>query len=83
MIRVTAGRRIFGACWFNETTTESGLMALGAYHEKRNEMRGIGLGAEHDWASDGADAFGLMAIDHKVPTVYRKPNYAKQDRAVI
>jgi len=36
--------------------------ALGWYHEKRDEVRGIGLGPEHDWASHGADAFGLVAI---------------------
>jgi phage terminase large subunit len=35
---------------------------LGWYHEKRDEKRGIGLGPEHDFASHGADAFGLLAV---------------------
>jgi phage terminase large subunit len=49
--------------WFNEATTEAGRDALGWYHEKRDEARGIGLGPEHDWSSHAADAFGLMAVD--------------------
>jgi len=66
--RVEAGRRIFPACWFNEATTESGREALAWYHEKRSEdVRDIGLGPEHDWASNGSDAFGLMAVGYEVP----------------
>lgn len=62
--RIEATRRLFPQIWFNEATTEAGRAALGWYHEKRDEERGIGLGPEHDWASHGADSFGLMAIDH-------------------
>ena len=60
--RIEAGRRHFGKMWFNEPTTSAGLDALGWYHEKIDEARGIGLGPEHDWSSHGADAFGLLAI---------------------
>lgn len=62
--RVEAVRRIFPQVWFNEDTTEPGRDALGWYHEKRDEARGIGLGPDHDWSSHGADAFGLMAVDY-------------------
>lgn len=62
--RIEAVRRLFPSIWFNESTTEAGRDALGWYHEKRDEARGIGLGPDHDWASHGADAFGLMAVDH-------------------
>lgn len=65
MKRVEAARRIFPACWFNEATCEAGLDALGWYHEKQDEKRNIGLGPEHDWASHGADAFGLMAVAYE------------------
>lgn len=65
MARVEAGRRLFPRIWFNEATTEGGLAALGWYHEKRDERRIIGLGPEHDWASNGADAFGLMCVAHE------------------
>lgn len=62
--RIENVRRLFPSCWFNESTTEPGRDALGWYHEKKDDIRQIGLGPEHDWASHGSDAFGLMAIDH-------------------
>lgn len=60
--RVSAGRRVFPSIWFNEETCAPGIDALGWYHEKFDETRQIGLGPEHDWASHGADAFGLMCV---------------------
>jgi phage terminase large subunit len=60
--RIEAGRRYFPSIWFNKDTTEAGLDALGWYHEKKDDVRGIGLGPEHDWASHAADSFGLMCI---------------------
>ena len=62
MQRIDAVRRLFPSILFNEETTKAGRDALGWYHEKRDETRGIGLGPDHDWSSHGADAFGLMAI---------------------
>lgn len=67
MLRVTATRKLFPCIWFNEDTTESGRAALGAYHERWDEHRDVGLGPSHDWASNGADAFGLMACHYKAP----------------
>jgi len=60
--RIEAGRRQFPAIWFNEATTHAGLDALGWYHERKDDKRGIGLGPQHDWSSHGSDAFGLMAV---------------------
>lgn len=65
--RIEAVRRLFPSIWFNESTTEGGRDALGWYHEKKDEQRDIGLGPEHDWASHGADAFGLMAVAYEMP----------------
>jgi phage terminase large subunit len=65
--RTEVGRRLFPSCWFNESTTAGGLEALGWYHEKKDEIRGIGLGPEHDWSSHGADAFGTMCIAYEDP----------------
>lgn len=62
MMRVEAVRRWLPSCWFDEKRTRAGLEALAWYHEKRDEIRGIGLGPDHDWASHGSDAFGLMAV---------------------
>jgi phage terminase large subunit len=67
MMRVEAARRLFPAMWFNQEPTQAGLDALGWYHEKRDEVRGIGLGPEHDWASHSADAFGLMCVAYELP----------------
>lgn len=72
MKRVEAARAQFHRCWFNAETTEAGRAALAWYHEKRDETRSIGLGPEHDWASHGADAFGLMCCDWQPP----RPNQA-------
>jgi phage terminase large subunit len=60
--RIEAGRRYFPSIWFNESTTQGGIDALGWYHEKQDDKRDIGLGPEHDWASHAADAFGLMCV---------------------
>ena len=63
--RIEAVRLLFPNIRFNEETTVGGREALGWYHEKRDEVRGIGLGPEHDFSSHAADAFGLMAIHQK------------------
>lgn len=60
--RIESGRRMFPSCWFDEEGTSPGIEALGWYHEKRDPDRNIGLGPEHDWASHGADAYGLMCV---------------------
>jgi len=76
-MRIEAVRRHFPIMWFNEVTTEAGRDALGFYHEKKDEERGVGLGPDHDWSSHCGDSFGLMAIaydqfikqrDRDVPT---------------
>jgi phage terminase large subunit len=71
--RIEEGRRLFPSIWFDEEKCEAGLEALGWYHEKKDDVRNIGLGPEHDWASHGADAFGLMCVAHKPPRARIKP----------
>lgn len=71
--RIEAARRLFPSMWFNEDTTESGRDALGWYHEKWDENRNIGLGPDHDWASHGADAFGLMCVAYETPKEKSQP----------
>ena len=60
--RVEAARRLFPNIYIDAEKCEAGIDALGWYHEKIDESRNIGLGPEHDWASHGADAFGLICI---------------------
>lgn len=78
-MRIESARRLFPSIWFNEATTEAGRDALGWYHEKRDEARGIGLGPNHDWSSHDADAFGLMCVAHEED---KKPKERSQRRTV-
>jgi phage terminase large subunit len=73
MQRIETARRLFPSIWFNAATTGPGIDALAAYHEKRDEKRGIGLGPKHNWASHGADAFGLMCVAYEEPRAKRAP----------
>ena len=66
-MRIEAGRRLFPIIWFNEDTTESGRDALGFYHERKDEIRNVGMGPDHDWSSHCADAFGLMCVAYEAP----------------
>lgn len=75
--RIEAGRRMFPAIWFDEEGTRPGLDALGWYHEKRDEIRDVGLGPDHDWSSHGADSFGMMCV------VYEEPQAKREERPRI
>ncbi len=71
--RVEATRRRFPIIWFDDESTESGRLALGWYHEKIDNIRGVGLGPEHDWSSHSSDAFGLMCSAYIEPSEKKKP----------
>jgi phage terminase large subunit len=68
MKRIEEARRLFPVMWFDEEGCKGGLDALGWYHEKKDEVRNIGLGPDHDWSSHGADAFGLGCVAHEPPS---------------
>jgi phage terminase large subunit len=76
--RIEAGRRLFPQIWFDEESTAAGRKALGWYHEKRDDERGIGLGPNHDWSSHGADSFGLMCVAHQPPKAAQKLTYSNR-----
>jgi phage terminase large subunit len=67
MLRIEAARRLLPQIWINAATTVGGVEALGAYHERKDDGRGVGLGPEHDWSSHAADAFGLMCVAYEEP----------------
>jgi phage terminase large subunit len=77
MARIERARVLFPQIRFHEATTEPGRAALGWYHEKRDEERGIGLGPEHDWSSHGSDAFGLGCLTWEEPKEMKPINYPK------
>lgn len=83
MKRVETARRVFPSIWFDEVGCDGGLKALGWYHEKRDEHRNIGLGPEHDWASHGADAFGLMATDYEQPRANKPLDLTNLQRGIV
>jgi len=72
--RIEAARRLFPSMWFDPKCEEAGLKALGWYHENRCDIRGIGLGAKHDWSSHAADSFGLGCVVYKTPVVKKAKN---------
>jgi phage terminase large subunit len=81
-MRIEALRRLGPQMWWNESTTEPGRDAIGFYHERKDDVRNIGLGPEHDWSSHAADALGLMAICYQEPgrvgSFNRAIRYAEQ-----
>jgi len=80
MMRIEAARRVFPRCWFNKATTEAGRDALGYYHERKDKNRNVGLGPEHDWSSNAADAFGYMALSYEEPPISSaSPNRRKPE----
>lgn len=81
MARVERARELFPQIRFHEETTQAGRDALGWYHEKRDEQRGIGLGPEHDWASHGADSFGLGCVVWEEPRSSAPLNYPRLNNA--
>ena len=74
--RIEATRKMFNQYWFDSARCEAGLEAIGWYHEKKDENRGIGLGPCHDWSSHAADAFGMVAVAHDIINTQRKPKRA-------
>jgi phage terminase large subunit len=74
--RIEATRKMFSQYWFDSDKCSAGLDAVGWYHEKRDEARGIGLGPCHDWSSHAADAFGAVAIAHDIINTQRRPKGA-------
>jgi phage terminase large subunit len=65
--RIEAARRLFSQMWFDSERCSAGLDALGWYHEKKDPVRSVGLGPDHDWSSHAADGFGLMCVAHQPP----------------
>lgn len=78
-MRIEAVRRLSPKFWFDEAKTEAGRLALGFYHERKDDIRNVGLGPDHDWSSHGADSFGLMSVCYEPPAQSanfgRKINY--------
>jgi len=65
--RIREARKLFPMMYFDKRKCAAGIEALSNYAEKWDDVRNIGLGPNHNWASHGADSFGLMAIAYTPP----------------
>lgn len=63
---IEAVRRLLARCWFDERATDKGVSALTEYckewDDKNNTFKDR---PKHDWASNGADAFRMLAVTVK------------------
>lgn len=70
---IEAGRQFLEKCWFDRARTERGRLALVSYHKTWDERRKVFSSApEHDWASNGADAFQQLAMGHRFASPAKK-----------
>lgn len=83
LMRIEAARRLFPSLWFDKEKTQAGRDALASYHEKRDDKRGVGLGPNHDWASHGADAFGLMAVAYEEPRMAQPMDLSQLTMGIV
>jgi hypothetical protein len=67
---INAVRMVLPRCWFDAERTEQGREALQGYRYRKNTRLDEydRHAPEHDWASHGADAFRLLALQHYTPT---------------
>ena len=60
---INAARVLFAKCYFDAEKCQLGLKALRNYHRAWNDKRAVFADKpEHDWSSDGADAFRYLAM---------------------
>ena len=63
---IEAVRTFLPKCRFDRARTARGRLALVSYHKKYDEARRVySSHPEHDWASNGADAFQQLAMGHR------------------
>lgn len=61
--RIEAARSIISRCWFDRDNCSRGLQALEEYRKEYNEkLQKFKDKPLHNWASNGADAFGYLAM---------------------
>ena len=77
---INAARVIFNQCYFDSGKCADGLRALRNYHKSYDNKRKVFSNhPDHDWSSNGADAFRYMALGIKQahPT---RVNISKEDK---
>jgi hypothetical protein len=65
MSHIPAIRNLLANCWFDGVKCAQGINALEAYHSEYSEDKKIlSNRPEHDWSSNGADAFRTFAVGY-------------------
>lgn len=65
---INAAKMVMGGCWFDDKGCADGLNALKHYRYKLDSDRRLsGEAPIHDWSSDGADAFRMLAVVIRPP----------------
>jgi hypothetical protein len=63
---INASRVIIPTCWFDKVKCERGLNALKSYHKEWDEENKCYKNhPEHDWSSNGSDAFRYFAVSYR------------------
>lgn len=63
---IQAVREILPLCYFDAFKCEKGISCLSNYHKEYDEVRKIYKDhPEHDWASNGSDAFRYFAVNNR------------------
>lgn len=78
---IQAARATFPHVRFHKTNCKMGLEALKHYHnEWDDEKKMFKDQPEHDWASDGSDAFRYLSLSWKQPRAAQSPEAPLTDR---
>lgn len=59
---IDAARLLISRCWFDEVKTATGMDALKQYQERLDRKTGVSMGPLHNWCSNYADAFRMLAV---------------------
>jgi hypothetical protein len=71
---INASRSVLSSCWFDKTKCDRGLNALKSYHKEWDEDNKCYKNhPEHDWSSNGSDAFRYFAVSDKIKRPYVQP----------
>lgn len=81
--RIQSARVVLPRCYFDKVKCKDGIRALRNYRRERDEVRNCYKRTPlHNWASHGADAFGMFAYNYAAdnshavkPIVFRNPTW--------
>lgn len=76
---IDAARSFLARCWFDRERTTQGRLALVSYRKTWDEKRKVFASHPlHDWSSNGADAFRMLAVGHRTATIRPKETHRPQ-----